>query len=252
MLPVRKLPRYMFISLTLFINFCVNASDFVINLPQPVENNGTAEEVKSFFIDAYKSVDIKPSFIFTSSERGFKLLTLNSIQAEGYRASYVGDKVASKYKIKTPLSYVKVAVFCIKAESCNINSDLSYVIQTGFSFGQLICDSLNIKCKYEATPHGIAKLLDEGLVDGVISTYPAYSKYLCAADSDIFYYSGLSRFDFNIYHYTNVSDKKLRLAIEKGLKANLIKHSHLFEKYNQSASLEHCDKKLFDIQPSKN
>ncbi len=249
MFQMPKFMRGLTVAIFICITLCARANNFVINLPSPIENEDYSDQVKSFFTDVYIKLNIAPSFVFFSAERGFSLLEQNQIQAEGYRASYIGDLQGQPYKIDTPLATVKVGVFCAVKESCIIRPNRTYAIQTGFSLGKVICNLLDIQCKYERTPKGIAKLLDMGMVDAVITPYPAYSKYLCLSKLDTFYFHRLSEFNFSIYHYTNISDVQLRNVLENSLVENVQKYSSLFVRYHENPSLEHCDKMLFDVAP---
>lgn len=227
-------------------SFGSKANDFIVNLPKPIENENFSNEVKVFFRESYQAIGITPQFIFTSADRGFMSMKKNQIQAEGYRANLIGDNLGNKYKLDTPLSKVKVAIFCVEKSNCNIQADYRYAIQYGFNYGKLVCEALKIRCGYAESPISIAKMLDTGLVNGVISPYPAYEKYLCLSQFEDIYFKNLQDYSFTIYHFTNILDADLRKKLNNSLKNSLTKYANVFARFDSEPTLNMCNKELID------
>lgn len=220
------------------------AEEFIINLPAPVEASSFSKGLKQFFIDVYEPISILPEFVFIPADRSFKLIKKGVIHAEGYRTSFVGDKLGREIRLETPIFKIKVGLFCLSANKCRVNPEQVYAIQSGFKYGLEICHKLAITCKQVADPGGLAKLLDTGLADAVISPYPAYDKYLCLSKHNQFFYRELEGLDFNIYHYTTISDETKRQALIASLDIQLTRHQKLFDRFVRQPDLSHCQKQI--------
>lgn len=232
------------ILLVLLSKSSLAVEEFIINLPAPVKASSFSNEVQQFFIDVYEPVGIFPEFVFIPADRSFKLIRKGLIHAEGYRTSFVGDPLGREIRLETPIFKIKVGLFCSSANKCRINPEQVYAIQSGFNYGLEICQNLAITCKQVADPGGLAKLLDTGLADAAISPYPAYDKYLCLSKHNQFFYRELEGLDFNIYHYTTISDERKRQALMASLDIQLKRHQNLFERFVREPDLSHCQKQI--------
>ena len=226
---------------------CAAPEEFLINLPRPLEHTQQGTKVQAFFSDVYANIGITPAFIFATVERGFQSLKVGSIQAEGYRAEEIGRELDEEFKVPVPLATVKVAIFCIKKQHCKPNPESHFAIQSGFGYGKLICENLGLTCQYAPNALSIARMLDQGLIDAVISPYPAYKSYLCQANANVFYVKPLPEFYFDIFHFTRITDEDAKLKLKQALQRKLAEDKALFAEYYQSPNLKVCKKRLQEI-----
>ena len=224
----------------------ISADTFLINMPYPLKGTKEAANIQTFFSNVYQELNINPQFVYSSVGRSFKLMDSGDIQAEAYRTHEITEPLSSTYKIDLPLTKVKVGLFCSSKENCDISASSVYAIQKDFGYGKIICEELSIECKTVSSAKALAKVVDEGMADAVISPYPAYKAYLCQAKAKQFVYKELPEFQFSIYHFNSSSDKTFRAKLKLSLSKWLDKESSPFDVYSDNPTLRHCNKQLVE------
>ncbi|MCW8091912.1 hypothetical protein [Alteromonas sp. ASW11-130] len=223
--------------------FKLQGAEYFINLPEPIESTSANKKIIDFFNSVYAEVDIQPIYIYSPAKRGFTNLHRKKIQAEGYRAGYIGEtNVGVEYRIDVPLARVKVGVFCIYKYRCTIQRGQNYAIQASFQQGQEICRALDIKCQFVKGDRALAKLLERNMVDAVISPFPAYESYLCRTKQKTLFYKALPAHSFTIHHYTNLKSAALRQKITQAIVGRLRLPISPFRDFSSEPNLERCAK----------
>ncbi|WP_111976892.1 hypothetical protein [Algibacillus agarilyticus] len=221
--------------------------DFVINIPEAIEDTKTSKELQFFYNAVYDELNIEPTYLFIPAKRGFKYFKNNTIQAEAFRTEAVGDLNVLATQIKPAIAKVAVALFCIKPKYCTINKGFVYGMPSGFEKGKIICARLGINCEYINQTAKLSKMLDLNIVDAVLSPYPAYKKLLCSTEQNDFYFNRLKDSSFGIYHYINTEDRTFIQNLEQSLKKHLAKGTLNLQQFTGVPNLEKCNKTLHSI-----
>lgn len=240
--------------LKILIVFCgillgsiAKCQEYKINIPEGIKNTEYSRQFIDFYTAVYAELGIKPRFIFMPAKRSFIYLKDNKIQAEAYRAKYVGDLNNLPTKLEPVISEVHVALFCFKQEMCKVNTNNIYAIPSGFEYGRYICNELKLTCEYINNTKLIAKMLDQQLIDAFLSPYPLYKKILCNSNNVNFYFEEIPEHFIKTYHYISSRNAEFINKVQTNLAKHLAQTSLDFSQLNGLPSLNNCNK---TIQPN--
>lgn len=220
------------------------AQSYMINLPAPLKNSQTSEQVQSFYLQVYQDIGITPVFVFMPTKRAFTYFSKNLIQAEAYRNESIAQKHQLTTRISPAITQVKVALFCAYKSSCKIDENFDYVVHEGFKYGEKICLQLGLKCENIKSTFVLNKMLENKVVDAALYPYPAYKNPLCQSSKTQLFYHELPEFSFDIFHYINSSEEGFIEKLSNSIERNLALKKNYFISFNGRPNLDGCGKYL--------
>lgn len=214
-----------YLALILLISFQTASSErYVINVTESLINSPYRASLEGYLTMAYSRLGIKPEFKYYPSNRGIKLVTNNQLDAEAVRLGLVGEDFPNLVKVEEPLVELKLGLFCLKKEDCDLNESGMYARIQGFKGAELLCDKNKATCVESNNSLNIAKMLDKGRVTALFASFYNSPQVLCQSENKVFYFSEVEVEQQNSFHY--VSSENARLAPKLAVALKQIKQSH--------------------------
>lgn len=166
----------------------------------------------------YASLDIKPTLIYLPSKRGLTMVNNGELDAEAYRFVSVGQRYANLIRIDEPIGVGNTGFFCVQQNTCGIRKNDKVAMLSGFERAAEICVQFLLSCEYVSSAKGLGKLLDQGLVQGILATTLEGKQIICQANGDKYFFKlepSLVRYG---YHFVHRKHQSLVSALAENLR----------------------------------
>lgn len=234
--------KKLLLTILLVATFDSYSGNFTINVAETAATEQRKSALQNYFRQIYSSVGIKPSFVFMPSNRGLAAVNAGEIDAEAGRLEQIASQYPNLTKVNAPLATIKVALFCLSKEQCELRENAKIGVQKGFQSAVEFCDQLSEECYFDTNVQSLAKLLERSMLSSLFLVKAESSQVLCNLSSDIIYYVDLPQFSRQTFHYLNNKYRSLAPQLAEAIKQVNAQYKEHFSEDGWKLSLTKCGK----------
>ncbi|KZN58523.1 hypothetical protein [Pseudoalteromonas luteoviolacea] len=197
------------------------AKEYNINVSESMSFHLGKKQVEQIFTAIYEPLDIAPQFHYLPSQRGLRWVNLGQFDAEAGRVESAMHQFDSLIPIPTPLATVRLAVFCLDPQFCQVNYKEGMVIIKGSLLSVQFCERFALNCHAVQNTISAFQALAKSHSLQLLATDHFSIGSLCDSGLQKIYMYTLPGQGVNVRHYIHKKHLPLLSKIDLSIKEKL-------------------------------
>lgn len=225
------------------------ANDYIINVSESASYHLGKSQVETLFNEVYKPLGIAPKYIYLPSKRGLEQVNSGLYDAEAGRFSIIAEQYQSLLMIPTPLTELRIALFCIEESLCQLDANQGFLTITGTLITEKFCQTKQLNCNTVINDESAFIALKKQHADAILGNSLFPRGTLCRSGLKKIYMRVVLGQSFPLHHFINKQHKTLFAPLNQSI-INLKNSSEIAAIFNKIANeFSQCNGEIIELPP---
>ncbi|OCQ18335.1 hypothetical protein A7985_23685 [Pseudoalteromonas luteoviolacea] len=197
------------------------ATEYNINVSESMSFHLGKQHVERIFTAIYHPLNISPQFHYLPTQRGLQWVNEGHFDAEAGRVESAMYDFDALIPIPTPLATVRLAVFCLEPQFCELNPNEDTVIIEGSLLSIQYCQRHKLDCHAVQNTISAFQALAKNHSQQLLATDHFSIGSLCDSGLHRIYMQILPGQGVKIHHYIHKKHLTLRSKLDDSIREKL-------------------------------
>ncbi|TQF72718.1 hypothetical protein [Pseudoalteromonas luteoviolacea] len=205
----------------IFFTLQLAAKEYNINVSESMSFHLGKKQVEQIFTAIYQPLNISPKFHYLPSQRGLKWVNQGQFDAEAGRVESAMHRFDALIPVPTPLATVRLAVFCLAPQFCQVDRNEGMIIIEGSLLSVQFCERFALNCHAVQNTISAFQALAKSHSHQLLATDHFSIGSLCDSGLQKVYMYTLPGQGVKVHHYIHKKHLPLLTKIDLSIKEKL-------------------------------